>query len=320
MRVRSACVRLEEGILMNTMIVARDLTKKYGDLTAVDGISFEIQEGECFGFLGPNGAGKTTTIKMIHCVSPVTAGMVTVLGKKSHIDNRDTKLITGVIPQEINLDPDLTVYENLMVFAKFFDIPATEIRKRIAELLDFVELENKRNNKIDQLSTGMKRRLLVARALINKPRLIIADEPTTGLDPQARHLIWERLRSLKSMGTTLILTTQYMEEAEQLCDHLVVMYQGRILKEGSPRKLVQDEIGKEVVEIRIAKEEDERLIAQMANASCAHERVGDTLYFYCRDGYEVMKRIVELNLPNVLNRPATLEDVFLKLTGRSLIE
>jgi lipooligosaccharide transport system ATP-binding protein len=320
MRVRSAGVRLEEGILMNTMIVARDLTKKYGDLTAVDGISFEIQEGECFGFLGPNGAGKTTTIKMIHCVSPVTAGMVTVLGKKSHIDNRDTKLITGVIPQEINLDPDLTVYENLMVFAKFFDIPATEIRKRIAELLDFVELENKRNNKIDQLSTGMKRRLLVARALINKPRLIIADEPTTGLDPQARHLIWERLRSLKSMGTTLILTTQYMEEAEQLCDHLVVMYQGRILKEGSPRKLVQDEIGKEVVEIRIAKEEDERLIAQMANASCAHERVGDTLYFYCRDGYEVMKRIVELNLPNVLNRPATLEDVFLKLTGRSLIE
>jgi lipooligosaccharide transport system ATP-binding protein len=320
MRVRSACVRLEEGILMNTMIVARDLTKKYGDLTAVDGISFEIQEGECFGFLGPNGAGKTTTIKMIHCVSPVTAGMVTVLGKKSHIDNRDTKLITGVIPQEINLDPDLTVYENLMVFAKFFDIPATEIRKRIAELLDFVELENKRNNKIDQLSTGMKRRLLVARALINKPRLIIADEPTTGLDPQARHLIWERLRSLKSMGTTLILTTQYMEEAEQLCDHLVVMYQGRILKEGSPRKLVQDEIGKEVVEIRIAKEEDERLIAQMANAPCAHERVGDTLYFYCRDGYEVMKRIVELNLPNVLNRPATLEDVFLKLTGRSLIE
>jgi lipooligosaccharide transport system ATP-binding protein len=305
---------------INNVIVAKDLTKKYGDFTAVDGISFEIQEGECFGFLGPNGAGKTTTIKMIHCVSPVTSGMVTVLGKVSHIDNRDIKLMTGVIPQEINLDGDLTVYENMMVFAKFFDIPRAETKRRVAELLNFVELESKRNSKIDELSTGMKRRLLVARALLNKPKLIIADEPTTGLDPQARHLIWERLRSLKSLGTTLLLTTQYMEEAEQLCDRLVIMYQGRILKQGSPRKLVSDEIGNEVVEIRIAKEEDEKLIAQMADISCGHERVGDTLYFYCRDGHEVMKKIVGFNLPNVLNRPATLEDVFLKLTGRSLIE
>ena len=305
---------------MNTAIVARDLTKKYGDFTAVDGISFEIQEGECFGFLGPNGAGKTTTIRMIHCVSPITSGTVTVMGKASNIDNREIKLMTGVIPQEINLDPDLTVYENLMVFAKFFDIPRAEAKRRVAELLNFVELENKRNSKIDELSTGMKRRLLVARALLNKPKLIIADEPTTGLDPQARHLIWERLRSLKSLGTTLILTTQYMEEAEQLCDRLVIMYQGRILKEGSPRKLVQDEIGREVVEIRIAKEEDEKLVAQMADISCGHERVGDTLYFYCRDGHEAMKKVVDFNLPNVLNRPATLEDVFLKLTGRSLIE
>jgi lipooligosaccharide transport system ATP-binding protein len=305
---------------MNTAIVAKDLTKKYGDFIAVDGISFEIQEGECFGFLGPNGAGKTTTIRMIHCVSPITSGTVTVMGKASNIDNREIKLVTGVIPQEINLDPDLTVYENLMVFAKFFDIPRAEAKIRVAELLNFVELENKRNSKIDELSTGMKRRLLVARALLNKPKLIIADEPTTGLDPQARHLIWERLRSLKSLGTTLLLTTQYMEEAEQLCDRLVIMYQGRILKQGSPRKLVSDEIGNEVIEIRIAKEEDEKLIAQMADLSCGHERVGDTLYFYCRDGHEVMKKIVDFNLPNVLNRPATLEDVFLKLTGRSLIE
>jgi len=305
---------------MNTIIVAKNLTKKYGDLTAVDGISFEINEGECFGFLGPNGAGKTTTIKMIHCVSPVTSGTVTVLGKRSHIDNREIKLITGVIPQEINLDPDLTVYENLMIFAKFFDIPYAESKKRVTELISFVELESKRNNKIDQLSTGMKRRLQVARALLNKPKLIIADEPTTGLDPQARHLIWERLRSLKSQGTTLLLTTQYMEEAAQLCDRLMIMHQGRILKEGSPRQLVADEIGREVVEIRIAQKEDEKLIAQMADSSCGHERVGDTLYFYCRDGHEVMKKIVDFNLPNVLNRPATLEDVFLKLTGRSLIE
>jgi lipooligosaccharide transport system ATP-binding protein len=305
---------------MRTVIAATNLTKKYGDFTAVDGISFEIQEGECFGFLGPNGAGKTTTIRMIHCVSPITSGTVTVMGKASNIDNREIKLATGVIPQEINLDPDLTVYENLMVFAKFFDIPRAEAKRRVAELLSFVELESRRNSKIDELSTGMKRRLLVARALLNKPKLIIADEPTTGLDPQARHLIWERLRSLKSLGTTLLLTTQYMEEAEQLCDRLVIMYQGRILKQGSPRKLVSDEIGSEVVEIRIAKEEDEKLIAQMADLSCGHERVGDTLYFYCRDGHEIMKKVVDFNLPNVLNRPATLEDVFLKLTGRSLIE
>ncbi len=304
----------------NPVIVAKNLTKKYGNLTAVDGISFEIHEGECFGFLGPNGAGKTTTIRMIHCVSPITSGTVTVLGKPSHIDNREIKLITGVIPQEINLDPDLTVYENLMIFAKFFDIPHIESKKRVNELIDFVELESKRNSKIDELSTGMKRRLLVARALLNNPKLIIADEPTTGLDPQARHLIWERLRSLKSRGTTLLLTTQYMEEAEQLCDRLMVMHQGRILKEGSPRQLISDEIGREVVEIRIAKEEDEKLIAQMADLACGHERVGDTLYFYCRDGHELMKKIVDFNLPNVLNRPATLEDVFLKLTGRSLIE
>ena len=305
---------------MNSVIVANGLTKRYGDFTAVDSISFEINEGECFGFLGPNGAGKTTTIKMIHCVSPITAGSVTVFGKRSHIDNRDIKFETGVIPQEVTLDGDLTVYENLLVFAKFFDIPGAEIKKRAAELLDFVELDSKRNSKIDEISTGMKRRLLVARALINKPRLIIADEPTTGLDPQARHLIWQRLRSLIHQGTTLVLTTQYMEEAEQLCDRLVIMHQGRILKEGSPRKLVQDEIGTEVVEIRIAKEEDDRLIAQMADVACGHERAGDTLYFYCRDGHEVMKKVVDLDLPNVLNRPATLEDVFLKLTGRSLIE
>ena len=305
---------------MKPLIIAKDLTKKYGDFTAVDGISFEIMEGECFGLLGPNGAGKTTTIKMIHCVSSITSGTVTVLGKPSHIDNRETKLMTGVIPQEITLDDDLTVQGNLSVFARFFDIPRAEIRKRTDELLRFVELENKRKSSIDNLSTGMKRRLLVARALINKPKLIVADEPTTGLDPQARHLIWQRLRSLKSLGTTLILTTQYMEEAAQLCDRLVIMHQGRILKAGAPRQLVQDEIGREVVEIRAAKEEDEKLVALLGDSACGHERAGDTLYFYCRDGHEAMKKIVNLGLPNVLNRPATLEDVFLKLTGRSLIE
>jgi lipooligosaccharide transport system ATP-binding protein len=305
---------------MSVAIIAKNLTKKFDDFTAVNDISFEIEEGECFGFLGPNGAGKTTTVKMIHCVSPVTSGTVAVFGEPSSLDNRKIKMMTGVIPQEINLDSGLTVYENLMVFSKFFDIPAGEARKRIAELLGFVELEAKKKSRIDELSTGMKRRLLIARALLNKPRLIIADEPTTGLDPQARHLIWQRLRQLKSQGVTLILTTQYMEEAEQLCDRLVVMYEGRILKLGSPRQLVQDEIGKEVVEIRVPAEEDEKLLKVAADCSCGHERAGDTLYIYCRDGHDLVKKIFELNLPNVRNRPATLEDVFLKLTGRSLIE
>jgi len=305
---------------MSAIITAKDLFKKYGDFTAVDGISFEIQEGECFGFLGPNGAGKTSTIKMIHCVSPVSAGTLTVDGLPAHIDNRVIKKKTGVIPQEITLDIDLTVRENLMVFSRFFDIPKRVARERIEGLLKFVELEAKRDSKIDQLSTGMKRRLLIARALLNEPRIIIADEPTTGLDPQARHLIWQRLRQLKMQGATLILTTQYMEEAQQLCDRIVIMYQGRILKEGVPSRLIEEEIGREVAEIRIAADQDEALIARLGGFSCGHERAGDTLFFYCRDGQNLWRKLTELDLPNTVHRPATLEDVFLKLTGRSLIE
>jgi lipooligosaccharide transport system ATP-binding protein len=305
---------------MSDIIIAKDLTKKFGDLTAVKGISFNIHDGECFGFLGPNGAGKTTTIKMVQCVSPITSGQCFVDGLSSNIDDRRIKMMTGVIPQEITLDIDLTVYENLMVFSKFFDIPSKEAKKRVDELLEFVELTGKKDTKIDELSGGMKRRLLIARALINKPKVIIADEPTVGLDPAARHLVWQRLRALKKQGVTLVLTTQYMEEAAQLCDRIVIMYEGKILKEGLPQNMVDEEIGKEVVEIRIPEEEDERLLSQLGSASCGHERVGDTIYFYCKDGQSLMKRVVELNLPKVLNRPATLEDVFLKLTGRSLGE
>ncbi len=305
---------------MSAIISARNLVKKYGQLTAVDGISFDIDEGECFGFLGPNGAGKTTTVKMIHCVSPVTSGTLTVNGLPARVENRALKKMTGVIPQEITLDIDLTVRENLMVFSKFFDIRRRDAAGRIDELLRFVELEGKRDCRINQLSTGMKRRLLIARALLNQPKIIIADEPTTGLDPQARHLIWQRLRQLRAQGVTLILTTQYMEEAQQLCDRIVVMYQGRILKEGVPGRLIEEEIGREVAEIRIPQEEDERLIAALAGTSCGHERVGDTLFFYCRDGHELRHKLSELDLPNTVHRPATLEDVFLKLTGRSLIE
>ena len=305
---------------MSTIISARNLVKKYGDLTAVDGISFDIAEGECFGFLGPNGAGKTSTVKMIHCVSPVTAGTLTVNGLPARVENRALKKMTGIIPQEITLDTDLTVRENLMVFSKFFDIRRHDASARIEELLKFVELEAKRNSRINELSTGMKRRLLIARALLNQPKIIIADEPTTGLDPQARHLIWQRLRQLKTQGATLILTTQYMEEAQQLCDRIVIMYQGRILKEGVPSRLIEEEIGREVAEIRISQDQDERLIAALAGTSCGHERVGDTLFFYCRDGHDLRRKLTELDLPNTVHRPATLEDVFLKLTGRSLIE
>ncbi|HUU04660.1 MAG TPA: ATP-binding cassette domain-containing protein [Patescibacteria group bacterium] len=305
---------------MKPIITARKLCKKYGKFKAVDHISFDINEGECFGFLGPNGAGKTSTVRMIHCVSPLTSGTLTVQGMAANIDNRAIKQNTGVIPQEITLDNDLTVRENLQVFAHFFDIPRAEAAKRIAGLLKFVELEKKRDSKIDQLSTGMKRRLLIARALLNQPKIIIADEPTTGLDPQARHLIWQRLRQLKSQGVTLILTTQYMEEAQQLCDRIVIMHQGRILKAGLPAKLIEEEIGREVTEVRAPADQDDRLLAALGPLACGHERVGDTLYFYCRDGRTLMKKVLELDLPDTVHRPASLEDVFLKLTGRSLIE
>jgi lipooligosaccharide transport system ATP-binding protein len=305
---------------MKNIITARKLCKRYGKFQAVDHISFEIDEGECFGFLGPNGAGKTSTVRMIHCVSPLSGGTLTVQGMDARVDNREIKFNCGVIPQEINLDNDLTVWENLRVFAHFFDIPGAEARRRIDELLKFVELEKRRDSKIDQLSTGMKRRLLIARALLNQPKIIIADEPTTGLDPQARHLIWQRLRQLKSQGATLILTTQYMEEAQQLCDRIVIMHQGRILKAGVPGRLITEEIGREVTEIRVAADQDVKLLAELGPLARGHERVGDSLYFYCDDGRPLMKKVLELDLPDTVHRPASLEDVFLKLTGRSLIE
>ena len=306
---------------MSTAVIkAQNLTKKFKQFAAVDSISFEIKEGECFAFLGPNGAGKTTTVKMIHCVSPVTSGTLDILGLHANVDNRKIRELTGVIPQETNLDADLTVYENLMIFSEFFDIPKKDAKKRIDGLLKFVELENKLKSKMDELSGGMKRRLLIARALINKPKIIIADEPTTGLDPAARHLIWQRLRQLKQQGTTLVLTTQYMEEAEQLCDRLVVMDKGKILKEGAPLQLIKDEIGNEVIEIRVSQEEDQKIKDNLSEYLCNSERVGDTLYIYCKDGRSIMQKIMDLSLQNVLHRPASLEDVFLKLTGRELGE
>jgi lipooligosaccharide transport system ATP-binding protein len=262
---------------MTAIVTARDLVKKFDDFTAVDGISFEIKAGECFGFLGPNGAGKTTTIRMIHCVSPKTSGELKVAGMDAGVDNRQIKSLLGVVPQELNLDEDLTTYENLVLFGEFFGLDRKVTKDRVMELLEFVELKGKMNNRISELSTGMKRRLQIARALVNQPKLIIADEPTTGLDPQARHLIWQRLRELKSRGASMVLTTQYMEEAEQLCDEIVIMHQGRIIRQGAPSKLIEEEFGSEPIEVRDSKDRAYR-------------------------------------------RPPTLEDVFLKLTGRQIIE
>lgn len=311
---------LEQDVLNGSLVKASGLTKKFKDLTAVDGISFEIKSGECFGFLGPNGAGKTTTVKMIHCVSPLTAGTLTVMGIPASVDDRRIKKVTGYISQENNLDTDLTVQENLMIFSEFFNIPRAEAKKRVAELLQLVELENKAKSKVDELSTGMKRRLTVARALLNQPRLLIADEPTTGLDPQARHLIWQRLRQLKSQGVTLILTTQYMEEAEQLCDRIVIMDKGKILREGVPDRLIVEEIGNDVIEIQMSQAKDAWLLDQIKDQLFHHERVGDIFYLYCRDGHSLRQKISGLDLPKVISRQASLEDVFLKLTGRSLGE
>ena len=302
------------------LIIADKIVKKFGDFTAVDGISFKIEEGICFGFLGPNGAGKTTTVRMIHCVSPITSGSISVFGLQANVNNSAIKGLTGVIPQENYLDEDLTVNQNLLLFADVFGINKAEAKKRIAELLSFVELDKKVNSKINLLSTGMKRRLSIAKALINQPKLIIADEPTTGLDPQARHLIWQRLRSVKRQGTTMVLTTQYMEEAEQLCDRVAIMYEGKILKEGAPPQLIAELIGNEVVEIQIPAEEDRTVIEKLSGNDFQFERVGDSLYLYCRDGRAVIQKVMEMNLPRVIHRPASLEDVFLKLTGRNLKE
>jgi Nod factor-specific ABC transporter ATP-binding protein NodI len=296
-------------------VTVTDLHKRYGEVRAADGVSFDVATGEVFGLLGPNGAGKTTVVECILGLKQPDLGRITVLGMEHGTQASQIKARIGAQLQTTGLYPRLTVRELVDLFARLF--PKAH---PVDEVLALVSLEDRAKARSAELSGGQRQRLAVALALVNDPDLVFLDEPTTGLDPQARHLIWQRMRSLKKRGVTLILTTQYMEEAAQLCDRLVVMHQGRILKEGSPGELVRNEIGREVVEIRIEREEDEKLIARIGEEACGHERAGDTLYFYCRDGRKVMKRVLEFDLPNVLHRPATLEDVFLKLTGRSLIE
>jgi lipooligosaccharide transport system ATP-binding protein len=308
-----------------TLVEAKALTKRFGSYLAVDGIDFAVERGEVFGFLGPNGAGKTTTMRMIACVSPRTDGDLSVLGLDPRQHGADVRARIGVVPQEDNLDLELSVWENLIIYGRYFGLPMAEIRSRTTELLDFARLTDRRDSRVDPLSGGMKRRLTIARGLINRPELLLLDEPTTGLDPQARHLLWERLYRLKRDGVTLVLTTHYMEEAEQLCDRLVIMDEGRIAAEGSPRALVERYCTREVVELRYPSPEvQQSAIARLYQAGrelrATIEPLADRVLVYTDQGDDVISRIsAEDTAPDsILVRRSSLEDVFLHLTGRSL--
>jgi lipooligosaccharide transport system ATP-binding protein len=306
---------------ISPVIIARGLTKRYGSLNAVKGIDFAIEAQECFGFLGPNGAGKTTTMRMIYGFSPVTEGELHVLGKDVQSEIRAIKQQIGVIPQEDNLDPDLKVLQNLLVYARYFDIPKTIARERAREALELLQLWERRDAFIKELSGGMKRRLIIARALINRPDLLIADEPTTGLDPQARHLVWQKLRQLKSRGVTLVLTTHYMEEAAQLCDRLAIMDQGKILDVGTPQALISKHVRPEVFELQLSDGARDQLSNRLRELPVQVEEAGDTLYAYTNDGQKVRAELdMVAGIQRLVQRQATLEDVFLKLTGHALAE
>ena len=304
------------------LVGARQLRKTFAAFTAVDGIDFEVRPGEAFGFLGPNGAGKTSTMRMIACASPVTSGELRVFDLDPGTDASAIKARLGVVPQADNLDAELTVRENLLMYARYFDIPQKVARERAEELLAFVQLAERRDSQVEPLSGGMKRRLTIARALVNDPDLILLDEPTTGLDPQARHLIWERLYRLKRQGTTLLLTTHYMDEAEQLCDRLLVMDKGRIVAEGSPRELIERYVTREVLEVRMTDEVRAANADRLARLATHLEHLPERLAFYADDGEQVLEQIHQMGLPidRALVRRATLEDVFLRLTGRTLID
>ncbi len=305
-----------------TSIIARGLNKSYESFEAVKSVDFEVYRGECFGFLGPNGAGKTTTMKMIYGAAVPTGGELTVAGLDIRREERAVKRRIGVVPQENNLDEDLKVKENLLVYGRYYDLPKKETMRRAEELLEFVELTDKADAEIEHLSGGMKRRLLIARALINDPEIVVLDEPTTGLDPQARHLVWERLRRLTSEGKTLILTTHYMEEAAQLCDRLVVMEGGVIIAQGSPDELIEEYVSPEVLELRAKPDALEKLRALVEDHSDAVESAGEALLVYTPDAGALQERIRSFGVPvdNTLYRRAGLEDVFMRLTGRRLID
>jgi len=306
------------------LIHARALVKRFGDLVAVDGIDLDVRRGEAFGFLGPNGAGKSSTMRMIGCVSPVTDGKLSIFGLDPARDGVEIRGRLGVVPQEDSLDMELTVRENIIVYGRYFGLARSVLRKRADELLEFVELTDRAKDRVEPLSGGMKRRLTIARSLVNDPEVLLLDEPTTGLDPQARHVVWDRLYRLKRQGVTLLLTTHYMDEAEQLCDRLVVMDKGKIVAEGSPRELIDRYSTREVVELRF-EDDDERpedfgywtdgLVSRV-------EPLPDRVLLYTDQGDAAAHGIHERGLvpESVLVRRSTLEDVFLHLTGRTLIE
>ncbi len=303
------------------MISARQLTKVFDGHVAVDGIDVEVQPGECFGFLGPNGAGKSSTMRMIACVSPSSGGALRVLGLDPAADGPAIRARLGVVPQEDNLDLELSVWDNLIIYGRYFGLPRAQLRGRATALLEFVQLTDRADGKVDPLSGGMKRRLTIARALMNDPELLLLDEPTTGLDPQARHLVWERLFQLKNQGVTIVLTTHYMDEAEQLCDRLVIMDEGTIAAEGSPRSLIERHAPREVVEMRFP-DETERLAALdvVTRHGGRVEALAERILIYTDDGDAHVARLAAdgVRPDRVLVRRSSLEDVFLILTGRTL--
>lgn len=298
---------------------ARHLIKRYGELTAVNGISFDIFEGECFGFLGPNGAGKTSTMKMLSCVSPVNGGELLVHGMDVGREQRRIKFELGIVSQSDSLDPDLSVLQNLLTYARYFNMPRKLAEQRAMESLRQFQLEEKAHQTIDQLSGGMRRRLLIARAMLHDPRILVLDEPTTGLDPQARLLVWDKLAMLKSRGITILLTTHYMDEAAHLCDRLVVIDQGNVLVEGMPRELVHKHVGEQVVEMRVNPIHMAGVVERLTDEGMEFEYGGDSLYFY-GDSSAALSENGSLNGYEMFQRPGNLEDLFLRLTGRGLRE
>jgi lipooligosaccharide transport system ATP-binding protein len=317
---------MEAGAQLS-LVHARGLVKRFGALTAVDGVDFDVQRGEAFGFLGPNGAGKTSTMRMIGCVSPPSDGTLRILGLDPIQDGPEIRERLGVVPQQDTLDMELTVRENILIYGRYFGLPRSGLRKRADELLEFVQLNERADDKVEPLSGGMKRRLTIARSLVNEPSVLLLDEPTTGLDPQARHTVWDRLFRLKQRGVTLILTTHYMDEAEQLCDRLVVMDKGKIAAEGSPQELIRRYSTREVVELRFRAEQQTEQVAaditaRMDGLARRLEALPDRLLLYTDDGDATASRIHDIGLQpeSVLVRRSTLEDVFLHLTGRTLVD
>ena len=309
------------------LVHARGLIKRFGELVAVDGVDFDVQRGEAFGFLGPNGAGKTSTMRMIGCVSPPSEGTLRILGLDPVAKGADIRARLGVVPQQDTLDMELTVRENIIIYGRYFGLPRSDLGRRADELIDFVQLGERANDKVEPLSGGMKRRLTIARSLVNDPEVLLLDEPTTGLDPQARHTVWDRLFRLKQRGVTQILTTHYMDEAEQLCDRLVVMDKGKIAAEGSPLELIRRYSTREVVELRFRHENRPEEVAaelksRMDGLVRRLEALPDRLLLYTDDGDAAASHVHELGLQpdSVLVRRSTLEDVFLHLTGRTLVD